>query len=303
VKTILLIGKNGQVGWELRQALTPLGRVIALGRAEMDLTQPDAIRTTIREVAPDIIVNAAGYTAVDKAESEPDLAMQVNAIAPGVMAEESKRLNALLVHYSTDYVFDGTLSVPYVEDDEPNPVNIYGKSKLAGERSIADVGCAHLILRTSWIYSGRGTNFVLTMLRLAREKKVLAIVDDQIGSPTWARVLATSTAQLAEKAEPRERNVGIYHVSSGGYASRLDFASKILRITKEISRTDTGWAVLSPTTTANYPLPAQRPLNVATKKEKFKKKFGLEMAPWELQLQQFLIGLMADDAWRRQAGF
>ena len=167
----------------------------------MDLADPDSIRRAIRDARPEIIVNAAAYTKVDKAESEPDLAMQVNGVAPGIMAEEAKRLGAILVHYSTDYVFDGELDRPYVEDDPPNPVNAYGKTKLAGERAIEAVGGRHLILRTSWVYSARGSNFVLTVLRLAREKPELAMVDDQTGSPTWARALAEATAELLRRKE------------------------------------------------------------------------------------------------------
>jgi dTDP-4-dehydrorhamnose reductase len=302
MKTILLIGKNGQVGWELQHTLAPLGRVIALDRTQMDLLQRDAIRKTIRAATPDIIVNAAGYTAVDKAEKEPDLAQQINAVAPGVIAEEAKRIDALLVHYSTDYVFDGTQATPYTEEDQPNPVNTYGNSKLAGEQAIAAVGCAHLILRTSWIYSARGANFVLTMLRLAREKKDLAVVDDQIGSPTQARALAESTAELVSKADLQSNN-GIYHLAASGYASRLEFAKEILNSAKTFSRVETGWAVLQPTTTSNYPLPAQRPLNAATNKEKIKKAFGIDMPNWETQLRQFIEGRMANAGWRRQAGF
>ena len=302
MKTILLIGKNGQVGWELQRTLLPLGNVIALDRAQMDLTQPDAIRRGIRDAAPDVIVNAAGYTTVDKAESEPELAMQVNAVAPGIIAEETKRASALLIHYSTDYVFDGTKSTPYVEEDEPNPVNAYGRSKLEGERAIAAAGCAHLILRTSWIYSGRGSNFVLTMLRLAREQKELTIVDDQIGSPTWARALANFTVELAQSTSLENRS-GVYHLSAIGYASRLDFSNAILRYAKETSTIKLGWAELQPITTANFPLPAERPLNAATSKEKIKNLFGIEMPPWEMQLQQFISELMADTAWRRRVGF
>jgi dTDP-4-dehydrorhamnose reductase len=294
VRTILLIGKNGQVGWELQHSLRPLGHVIALDRTQMDLTQPDTIRNTIRLYSPDIIVNAAGYTAVDKAEQEPDLAMRVNAVAPGILAEESKRLNALLVHYSTDYVFDGTHSTPYTEEDEPNPVNVYGKSKLEGERAITATRCLHLILRTSWIYSARGTNFVLTMLRLGRERRELAVVDDQIGSPTWARTLAASTAEITRRADRNGSNSGIYHLSACDYASRLDFAKEILAIAKEITKVKVEWAELRPTTTPNYPLPAQRPLNAATNKDKIKCAFGIEMLPWKTQLRRFAVERMAE---------
>jgi dTDP-4-dehydrorhamnose reductase len=298
VKTILLIGKNGQVGWELQHTLLPLGNVVALDRAQMDLTQPDAIRKVVREVSPDIIVNAAGYTAVDKAEAEPELAMQVNAVAPGIMAEEAKKLDALLVHYSTDYVYDGTKGSPYVEEDEPNPVNAYGKSKLAGEQAITAAGSMHLILRTSWIYDLRGTNFVLTMLRLAREKKELAVVNDQIGSPTWARTLATSTAELIEKAVRCTKDNGIYHLSTNGYASRLDFAREILTTAMRVSGIETGWSEIRPTTTANYPLPAKRPLNSATSKEKIKTKFGIEMPSWETPLRTFIGESISNARWR-----
>ena len=288
MNTILLIGRNGQVGWELQHALAPLGRVIAPDRAQMDLTQPDAIRRVIRDVSPGIIVNAAGYTAVDKAEAEPELAMQVNAVAPGIIAEETKRMNALLVHYSTDYVFDGMQSTPYVEADEPNPVNAYGKSKLEGERAITAAGCVHLILRTSWIYSARGTNFVLTMLRLAREKKTLSVVDDQIGSPTWAHALAASTAELVAKGNLWRSNPGIYHLSASGYASRLEFAREILAAARMTFGIETSWAELQSTTTANYPLPAKRPLNAATSKDRISKVFGINMQQWQWQLEQFL---------------
>lgn len=286
--TILLAGKTGQVGWELRHALAPLGRVIALDRTQMDLTRPDSISQAIREAAPDIIVNAAGHTAVDKVESDPGLAMQVNAVAPGVMAEEAKRLNALLVHYSTDYVFDGRKQAPYAEEDEPNPVNAYGKSKLQGERAIAASGCAHLILRASWIYSSRGTNFVLTMLRLARERKELAIVNDQIGSPTWARALAQTTAELLVKTGRAKEKTGIYHLSATGYTSRYDFAKKIIELARQLSGEQTGWAALRPITSAEYPLLAARPLNAATSKDKIKRIFGIEMSDWACQLHSFL---------------
>ena len=294
MKRILLIGKTGQVGWELQHSLAPLGRVIALDRTQMDLTCPDSVRRAIRDVAPDIIVNAAGYTSVDKAESEPELAMQVNAIAPGVIAEEARRLNALLVHYSTDYVFDGRTSEPYTEVDEPNPLNTYGKSKLEGERAIAASGCTHLILRISWIYSDRGTNFVRTMLRLAREREELAVVDDQIGSPTWARTLAQSSAELLGKVRRTKEETGIYHLSAAGYTSRYDFAKKIIETARQLSGEKEGWATVRPITNAEYPLPAKRPLNAATSKEKIKRTFGIEMPVWTEQLNSYLYERAAD---------
>lgn len=291
--TILVTGKTGQVGQELQNSLMPYGHVIAMDRSQMDLTDPDSIRRTIREVAPNIIVNAAGYTAVDKAESEPDIAMRVNAIAPGVMAEEARRLNARLIHYSTDYVFDGRNSEPYIETDEPNPVNVYGRSKLEGERAIAAVGCQHLILRASWIYSATGTNFLLTILRLAREKKELAIVDDQIGSPTSAKALSLATAELIEKIRGPLSEQGVFHLSATGAVSRLEFTRKIVEIAKQLSGNAAGWATLQPTTTALFPLPAMRPLNAATSKEKIKRVFGIEMTNWQSQLKSCMHGIFS----------
>ena len=193
---ILLTGKTGQLGWELQRSLAPLGELVTPDHAQMDLTDPDAIRNVIRAVSPDIIVNAAGYTTVDKAEVERDLAYKINAIAPGIMAEEARRAGALLVHYSTDYVYDGTKRTPYIESDATNPVNFYGQSKLAGEHGIAAVDCRHLIFRVSWIYSVRGPNFVLTMLRLAQEDRNISVVTDQVGCPAWARSLANNTAEI-----------------------------------------------------------------------------------------------------------
>lgn len=292
MKTILLIGRNGQVGHELVSALAPLGNVIALGRAELDLAQPDSIVRCIRTAQPDIIVNAAGYTSVDGAESERELAMQINGVAPGIMAEESRRLGAMLLHYSTDYVFDGTGSRPYTEDDAPNPVNVYGHSKLAGERLIAETGCNHLILRASWIYSARGTNFVLTMLRLARTKTEIRVVDDQIGSPSWARTLAHTTSELLGIATSRPFASGVYHFSAQDYVSRFEFAAKIIDTAKTLSGNTAGWASVARSTTADYPLPAARPLNVATSKEKLLQAFGISMPGWEAQLGSFMPELL-----------
>lgn len=294
--TILLTGKTGQVGWELQRALAPLGRVIALDRKQMDLTDADSIRKSIRDAAPGIIVNAAGYTTVDKAESEPDLAMQINAAAPGVMAEEAKRVGALLVHYSTDYVFDGTRSTPYVEEDAPNPVNIYGKSKLEGERAIAAAGCAHLILRASWIYSARRANFVLAIIRLARERQEISVVDDQIGSPAWARALAESTTELLQNIRLAKEQSGIYHLSAQDYTTRFNFARRILEIAREISRHYVGAPILRPIASSEYPLPAARPLNVRTSKDKIKRVFGVEMPGCEGELRAFLNDMIANTA-------
>jgi dTDP-4-dehydrorhamnose reductase len=286
---ILMPGRTGQVGWELHSALAALGTVIAPDRREMDLESPDSVRRAIRDSQPDIIVNAAGYTTVDRAEAEPGLAMQVNGVAPGILAEEAKRLGALLIHYSTDYVYDGTLDRPYLEDDAPNPVNTYGKTKLAAERAITAVGGEHLILRTSWVYSARRTNFVLAILRLAREKPELAVVEDQTGSPSWARALAQATVELLRRRERIPGRSGIYHLAAAGHTSRCDFARAIIRIARELPGQRDGWATVRPITSREYPLPARRPVHPVTSKDKIKRVFGIELPHWEAQLRAFLV--------------
>jgi dTDP-4-dehydrorhamnose reductase len=291
VQRILLTGKSGQVGWELQTTLAPLGAVTALDVEQMDLAQPDSIRRVVRELKPGIIVNAAAYTAVDKAESELDLAMQVNGVAPGILAEEAKRLNALLVHYSTDYVFDGELDRAYTEEDVPNPVNAYGKSKLAGERAIESVGGQYLILRSSWVYSARGANFVLTVLRLARERPELAMVDDQCGSPTWARALAQATAELLRQGRHGAGLGGTYHLAAGGHASRHEFATRIIRIMESLSGQAGSWARVRAISTDRYPLPARRPPRPLLGQDKIARIFGIRMAHWEAPLRDFLAGL------------
>jgi len=288
VTKILLTGKTGQLGSELITALGPLGEVVATGRNEMDLADPDSIRKSIRETKPDIIVNAAGYAAVDKAESEPALATQVNGIAPGIIAEEAKRLGATLIHYSTDYVFDGVQKQIYTEDDPPQPVNVYGETKLAGERAVEAVGGAYVILRTCWIYSGNGPNFVLTMLKLARERREIGVVDDQTGSPTWARSLAQATADLIRR-EPSQS--GIYHLSATGHTSRYEFARAIVETMAELTGSRNGWAAIKPITSDQYPLPARRPPHPVTDKTKIKRVYGIEMPRWEDQLRAFLAEL------------
>jgi len=295
VTTILVPGRTGQVGWELQSALAPLGTVIALDRKQMDLSNPDSVRRAIRDAKPGIIVNAAGYTAVDKAEAEPELAMKVNEVAPGIMAEEAKRLGAILIHYSTDYVFDGKLGRPYVEEDATNPVNKYGISKLTGERAIEAVGGKYLILRASWVYSSRGSNFVLTILRLAREQAELSVVDDQTGSPSWARSLAQATADLLRRPDLIRGYSGIYHFSAAGHISRYDFAQEIIRIARDTSGETDGWAKIRPIGFDQYRprLPARRPLNPVTSKDKVKRTFGIEMTHWESQLKSFLSGFAA----------
>ena len=271
---ILLTGRNGQVGWELERSLAPLGQVIATDLATLDLADADATRLAVRAAKPDVIVNAAAYTAVDKAESERDLAHAINATAVGVLAEETKRLGALLVHYSTDYVFDGTKPSPYVEDDAPNPVNVYGASKLAGERAVQASGCGYLILRTSWVYGPRGSNFLLTMLRLARERPELQVVDDQFGAPTSSLAIARATAQLLRRGAG-----GLYHLTAAGAVTWCGFARAIL------ARAGIATPVRA-IRTEDYPTPAKRPRNSRLDCSRLRKDFDLALAPWEDQLSE-----------------
>lgn len=287
MRKILLTGKNGQVGWELQRTLAPLGRVIALDSSGLDLADVDAIRRKVREIRPHIIVNPAAHTAVDKAESEPELAMAINGVAPGVFAEEAKKLDALLVHYSTDYVFDGAKKGAYLEDDASNPLGVYGKSKLAGEQAIRAAGCNHLILRTSWVYGARGKNFLLTMLRLAKERSELRIVDDQIGAPTWCRSLAEIAAQILAQLympgaseEDMARVSGTYHLTSSGSVSWHGFAAEILRLAA-VQPTPRLVAIPS----REYPTPAARPLNSVLSNDKLLHTFGLQAGGWQENLQ------------------
>jgi len=278
---ILLTARNGQVGWELQRTLAPLGEVVALDRTALDLAAPDAIRTVIREVKPQLIVNAAAYTAVDRAETEPDLAHAVNATAPGIMAEEAKRLGAALIHYSTDYVFDGAKDGAYVEEYPTNPLNVYGKTKLAGEQAIRASGAAHLILRTSWVYGARGKNFLLTMLRLAKEREELKIVADQIGAPTWSRHIAETTAQiLAQRIGQWPELDGLYHFTAGGATSWHGFASAIVELSGIAPSPR-----LIPIPTTEYPLPATRPKNSLLANTSLAATFGLTMPDWSLSLR------------------
>ena len=283
MKTILLTGKNGQVGWELQRTLAPLGKVVALDVTELNLSDAGAIRRTVRSVRPDIIVNPAAYTAVDKAESETDLARAVNAEAPRVFAEEANALGAWMVHYSTDYVFDGTKQGAYLETDAPNPQSVYGTTKLAGEEAVRAVGGKHLIFRTSWVYGSRGHNFMLTMLRLARERKELRVVDDQVGAPTWCRSLAEMTAQiLAQLHLPGTSEgavSGTYHMTSSGSASWHGFAAEILRHSA-IQPLPELLAIPS----GEYPTPAKRPKNSVLSNDKLIRTFGLAAGDWQANL-------------------
>jgi len=284
---ILLTGSGGQVGWELRHALAPLGAVVAFDRADLDLADPDRIVSTLRSVAPDVIVNAAAYTAVDRAETERDAAFAVNARAPGIMAEEAKRLGALLVHYSTDYVFDGTKPTAYVEDDAARPLNVYGESKLAGEAAIRQAGAAHLILRASWVYAARGRNFLLTMRRLLGTRDEVRVVDDQAGAPTSAASLADATAQLLGRDVTTLRAAaGVYHASAAGRTSWYGFAA-------EIARLENARARLVPIASSEYAAAARRPANSVLSNDKLERTFAVRLPDWKRQLEICYAGLQA----------
>jgi dTDP-4-dehydrorhamnose reductase len=290
---ILLTGKTGQIGGELLAALAPLGEVLACDRNRLDLADPVAVVATVREFRPAIIVNAAAYTAVDRAESEPALAMAVNGTAPGILAEEALRLDAMLVHYSTDYVFDGSKREPYTEDDAPNPLNAYGRSKLAGDRAVQASGAKHLILRTSWVYGATGKNFLVTMRRLAAERAELKIVNDQFGAPTWCRDIAAATATIVARvlrtggAQPGAPS-GIYNLSAQGRASWHEFAAAIL---EEMGATTTNPRPrLVPIPASEYPTPAVRPRNSVLSHDKLRHTFGVELPHWRASVAACLAG-------------
>jgi dTDP-4-dehydrorhamnose reductase len=303
LSTILVTGKDGQVGFELPGSLAGLGQIIATGRNELDLSDPDSIRRMVREVRPGLIVNAAAYTAVDRAESEPDLAMAVNGIAPGILAEEAQRLGAALIHYSTDYVFDGTGSEPYAEDDELQPINVYGRTKLAGERAIQEVDVPHLILRCSWIYGMRGKNFLLTMLRLARERDEISVVNDQVGAPTWSRAIAEATGGILARLgcgqpgfiEACAGQRGVYHLSAAGHTSWHGFAAAIFAHAVSPQRGQSAWALdhaplLKPISSEQYPTPARRPRYSVLANAKLQRAFGVAMPDWKDGLAQCMGG-------------
>ncbi len=288
---ILVFGRIGQVGWELRHKLACLGRVTALEYPEMDFSKPEMIRTAVRAETPAIIINAAAFTAVDKAEGDPDLAMAINGTAPGVIAEEARRLGSLLVHYSTDYVFDGAKSSPYVESDLPHPVNVYGKTKLAGDEAIQSVGGDYLILRTSWVYGARGSNFLLTMLRLAQERPQLQIVDDQIGAPTPSECIAEATANiLAQLLAPVGGGLngrsGIYNLTCTGETSWFGFAKTLL--TQSSGTLGCTVPNLIPIKTSEFPRPAKRPANSRLSCQRLEETFGVTLPAWEHALSLVL---------------
>jgi dTDP-4-dehydrorhamnose reductase len=286
---ILLTGKNGQIGWELSNSLSKLGTVFALDRSEMDLSKLEMLGPIIQSIRPDIIINTAAYTAVDKAEVEPELAMSINGIAPGVIAEEAKKIGAVMIHYSTDYIFNGKATSPYKEEDLAYPLSIYGKSKLAGEKAVIQAGIPHMILRTSWVYSLRGNNFLLTMQKLAQSRKKINVVNDQTGGPTWAKSIAEGTARFLEQnlKTPRPHQAiidsGIFHITCGGQTNWFDFAKTILKLSGLAEATE-----LIPISTDNYITPATRPKYSILSNKKIKKTFDYEMPSWQEALQECL---------------
>ncbi len=296
---VLITGANGQVGWHLQRTLAPLGKVTAIDVEQVDLTDRDAVARVIQEVAPDIIANAAAYTAVDKAESEPDLARAINVAAPARMAEECARTGALLIHYSTDYVYDGSKSGPYEERDATGPLSVYGQTKLEGDQAIMASGCAHIILRTTWVYDIRGKNFLRTVLRLAREKEELRMVGDQFGAPTWARGLAESTAILLSKLLGRKSATGswqsgLFHLTAAGRTSWAGFAQAILEDydalldwpaeTGEFGGELKAKRVVE-ITSDQYQTPARRPHNSVLSNAQIQAAFGIVLPDWRAQLQ------------------
>ena len=289
---ILLIGKEGQVGGELSSLLQPFGELIVFGEKDLDLTRADRIREKLRDVRPHVIVNAAAYTAVDKAEEEPDLALAINGTAPAILAEEAKKLGASLVHYSTDYVFDGEKQEPYTEEDSPNPLGVYGRTKLAGDEAIQSTGLPHLIFRTAWVYGLKGKNFLLTIQRLAKERDELKIIDDQIGPPTWCRTIAQTTANVLTQVLPQsspgdlssfEQASGLYNLVCAGQTSWFGFARAILEASSSSQDTK-----LTPIPTSEYSTPAKRPQNSVLSTEKLRSAFGIVPPAWDVTLKYCL---------------
>ena len=301
--TILLTGKTGQVGRKLAGLLDRVGEVTAVDRHQLDLAKPDEIRRVVRGLRPNLIVNAAAYTAVDRAESEEAVAQAINGVAPGVLAEEAKRLGALLVHYSTDYVFDGTKGQPYEENDSTNPLSAYGRTKLEGERAIQQADPAYLIFRTAWVYAREGRNFLLTILRLATETEELRIVQDQIGAPTSSQEIAAATVKVLEQIRTPTANVwqwpeikGIYHMTAGGETNWYEFAKLILELAPRQSGPEAWFAAatrgqplmtrrIASIATKEYPTPARRPLHSVLSNKRLNREFGVKLLDWEAQLR------------------
>jgi dTDP-4-dehydrorhamnose reductase len=295
---ILLLGANGQVGWELQRSLAPLGELRSCTRQEADLSCPGEVRKVVREFAPQVVVNAAAYTSVDLAEAEPEAAMVINAEAVGELASEVHRLQGWLVHYSTDYAFDGNKPGYYTEDDQPAPGNVYGRTKLEGERAIAHAGCRHLTLRTSWVFAARGGNFVRTILRLARDREQLQIIADQVGAPTGAELIADVTAlalyRLGADQALAARASGTYHLAAAGETSWHGFARLVVaeasRLGADLKTTPER---VLPIGTADYPLPARRPANSRLDTRKLRDLFGLTLPPWQTHVKRVVAELVS----------
>lgn len=281
MKRILIIGREGQIGWELQRSLATLGTITAVDKEEIDLANADSMINFIREMRPQIIVNAAAYTAVDQAEADLDNAMMINGTAPGILAEEARRLGASFVHYSTDYVFNGKASEPYKETDPTDPLSVYGKSKLAGELAVQNVGGHYLILRTSWIYGMRGKNFLLTMLKLGKERDQLKVVIDQVGAPTWCRYVAEITSHILLHCRDEW---GLYHVTSAGETSWHGFATKIFQMHQALNPS-TKIPEIIPIPSNEFPSPVKRPAYSVLSNEKIKDAFGVLMPSWETGLE------------------
>jgi dTDP-4-dehydrorhamnose reductase len=297
---ILLLGKNGQVGWELQRALAPLGEVVALdfdspGPLTADFSQPESLAATVRAVAPQIIVNAAAHTAVDKAESEPEFARTLNATAPAVLAREAALLGAWLLHYSTDYVFDGSGSTPWLEDSPTGPLSVYGATKLEGEQAIRASGCRHLILRTSWVYAARGGNFAKTMLKLARERDQLTVIDDQIGAPTGADLLADLSAHTLRAALQRPAVAGTYHAVAQGQTSWHAYARHVIEFARAAGQPiKVAPDAILPVPTSAFPTPAHRPGNSRMNTHKLRHTFGLALPGWQSGVERMLVEVLGE---------
>lgn len=289
---ILVTGKNGQVGFELQRALAPLGEVVAVDQSDCNLGDADAVRNLVRRIAPDVIVNPAAYTAVDKAEVDQQTAFAVNAQAPGVLGEEAARLGALVVHYSTDYIFDGNKEGSYSESDQPGPQSVYGSTKYSGERGLAEANPRHLILRTSWVVGAHGSNFAKTMLRLAAERERLSVVADQFGAPTSAALLADLTAHLVRQYQREGAEgfaYGTYHVTAAGETSWYDYARFVIQEALDAGKTlKAGPDAVAPLSTAEYPTPAKRPANSRLDTTHFRTTFNLRLPPWQESVRQVL---------------
>ncbi len=291
--SILVTGRDGQVGRELVRSLAELGNVTATGREDLDLTSDDSIRSVVRELRPQLIVNAAAYTAVDRAESEPDLARRINAEAVATLAAAAEEVGAAVIHYSTDYVFDGAKAMPYVEDDATHPLSVYGQTKLAGEQALAAARIPYLVLRTSWVYGAEGKNFLLTILRLAAEKPELRIVDDQRGAPTWSRDIAVATASIVDRWQKSgfaDAKSGVYHMTAAGRTSWYGFAAEAIRLRSQ-SAQGVEFARLSPISSAEYPTPAERPKNSQLDCGKLERAFDCRLPDWKTSLATF-VGML-----------